>query len=180
MSKCHNHHKNKKKRCKDHNKCVEEILEAILEAQKKSKKKEECDISCKQAINELLGKKHKKPRKNTIPFILYCKDRKPFKATGVTTFISSCSKKKRFACFTTFIFKIKELDGNCAVLELLTFKSDKKHHSNSCPKRGQNHPCSPCFQVDSEKVKDLVKTGICINVDLSCFCGISCLPPVSL
>jgi len=29
-------------------------------------------------------------------------------------------------------------------------------------------------------VEDLVATGICINLDLSCFCGITCLPAVRL
>ncbi|WP_433744453.1 CotY/CotZ family spore coat protein [Falsibacillus pallidus] len=157
----------------DHNKkegCVEEVLEAILKAQNKVKKLSECKNSCKESINDLL-EEHKKPKKNTIPFILYC-GCEPFKGTGVTT-IHGPHKKKKFACITSFIFKIKDLDNNCATLELLAVKPDKSS------KDGQKF-CSPCGQLDCADVVDLVKTGICINVDLSCFCGITCLPAVWL
>jgi hypothetical protein len=162
---------------KDHNEghkkdnCVDEVLEAILKAQNKVKKRNECKNSCKESINDLLNE-DKKPKKNTIPFILYC-GCEPFKGTGVTTFFHGQSKKKKFACVSSFIFRIKELDNNCAVLELLAFKPDK-----SSSGKGDEH--SPCDQIHCENVDDLVKTGICINVDLSCFCGITCLPAVRL
>lgn len=165
-----------KKKCDDHKKdkefCVAEVLEAIHEAQKKVKKDDECKVSCKESIKELLGEK-KKPSKNTIPFILYCGDCEPFKATGVTT-VCHHSKEKKFACITSFIFKIKDFDGKCAVLELLTFKPSKSKDPF------KKSICSPCGQIDCENVSDLVKTGICINVDLSCFCAVTCLPAVRL
>ncbi|MEH7118002.1 CotY/CotZ family spore coat protein [Neobacillus vireti] len=168
--------------CKDHDgndhsdghkkeNCVEEVLEAILKAQNKVKKKQECKNSCKESINELLGEP-KKPKKNTIPFILYC-GCEPFKATGVTTFHGP-PKHKKFACVTSFIFKIKDLDKNCAVLELLAFKPEKSKDEED------KKVCSPCDQIHCEQVEDLVGTGICINVDLNCFCGITCLPAIYL
>lgn len=150
--------------------CVADVLEAILEAQKKVEK-DDCKVSCQQSIDELLEEK-KKPVKNTIPFMLYC-DCKPFKGSGVTTYYSP-SKEKKFKCVETFIFKIKDIDKDCAVLELLTFLSD---HKQSC----QSHDFTTfCEQIDHKNVDDLIETGICINVDLACFCGITCLPAVKL
>ncbi|AIE59848.1 CotY/CotZ family spore coat protein [Bacillus methanolicus] len=171
---------------KDHNKnrnCVKETLKQILKAQNKAKEKDDCcKISCKHSIDELLGKSCTKTKKNTIPFILYCKgDCDPFKATGITAISREHhSKKKKFVCFETFIFRIKDLDDKCAVLELLVFKFEKKDHKVSCTNCKADHVSSPCCQVDWEDVDDLVKTGVCINVDLSCFCAITCLPAVSI
>ncbi|WP_368086652.1 CotY/CotZ family spore coat protein [Bacillus sp. cl95] len=149
----------------------------MLHAQKKVKKEKECDTSCKESIQQLLGES-KKPKKNTIPFILYCGDCEPFKATGVTTY-SSYSKKEKFACITSFIFRIKAIENNCAVLELLKIKSEKEHSSDSKNCKSKD-VCSPCCQIDGKDVDDLEKTGICITVDLSCFCAITCLPAVCL
>ncbi|AZU64748.1 CotY/CotZ family spore coat protein [Neobacillus mesonae] len=151
--------------------CVKEVLEAILKAQKKvSKMHREWKSSCNESINELL-ERHKRLKKNTIPFILYsgCG---PFKGTGVTTLPGS-PKKKKFVCVSSFIFRIKKLDDNCAVLELLVFKP-RKSKSNA------HKDCYPCSLIDLEFVEDLMKTGICIKVDLSSFCGITCLPAVYL
>lgn len=145
--------------------CVRETLEAILIAQRKAKRDDKCKTSCKESINELLGE-HRKPKKNTIPFILFCGDCEPFKASGVKVFSEPMNKKK-FACITSFVFRIKDLDDNCAVLELLAFKTNNKSNS-------------PCCQINNQEVDDLVKTGICITVDLSCFCAISCMPAVCI
>ena len=172
--KCDDHKDHPKKK---HGNCVKEVLEAILEAQKKVKKGEECKNSCKESIKELLGEE-KKPKKNTIPFLLYCGDCEPFKATGVTT-VCHQSKEKKFACITSFIFRIKDFDGKCAVLELLTFKPSK-YTKDTFQKNISKSTCSPCSQIDCENVKDLISTGICINVDLSCFCAVTCLPAVRL
>jgi hypothetical protein len=151
--------------------CVADVLKAIHKAQKKVKKEDGCKTSCETSIKELFDD-CKKPKKNTIPFILYCGDCDPFKATGVTK-ICHHSKEKKFACITSFIFKVKDIKGQCAVLELLAFKPDK--HSKDL---GKN--CTPCSQIDCRDVDDLVTTGICINVDLSCFCAVTCLPAVRL
>jgi hypothetical protein len=165
--KCSDHHFDKKGKH-----CVAEVLEAIHEAQKKVKKEDGCKTSCEKSIKELLGD-CKKPKKNTIPFILYC-GCEPFKATGATTFKDHHSKEKKIACITSFIFRINDFDGKCASLELLTFKPKK------CSKDFKKKHCSPCGQIDCENIDDLVKTGICITVDLSCFCAITCLPAVRL
>ena len=169
---------------KDEQACVEEVLEAILKAQRKVEKedKKKCS-SCKESIHELL-EEHKKPKKDTIPFILYC-GCDPFKATGVTT-DGKGPKDRKLDCVTSFIFKIKDLKGECAELELLTFKSKKddgkkdNDHKDDHKKGHHKKDLSLCEQIDHEKVEDLEATGICINVDLSCFCGITCLPAVRL
>jgi Spore coat protein Z len=155
-----------------HKTCVKEVLAAIHKAQKKAKHEDSCKTSCNSSLRELLGES-KKPKKNSIPFILYTEEGVPFKATGVTTFTHS--KQTKFACIDSFIFRIKDLDGKCAVLELLTFKPSK------CTKDPfKKSICSPCSQIDCESVSDLIRTGICINVDLSCFCAVTCLPAVRL
>ncbi|KAF0817875.1 MULTISPECIES: CotY/CotZ family spore coat protein [unclassified Cytobacillus] len=159
-----------------HRNCVEEVLEAIDKAQRKVRDEDDCKTSCKDSIDRLMAGS-KKPKKNTIPFILYCGDCEPFKATGVTAFTHH-SKEKKFACITSFIFKIKEFDGQCAVLELLTFKHCKS--SRDPFKHASKDFCSPCSQIDHENIEDLAGTGICINVDLSCFCAVTCLPAVRI
>jgi hypothetical protein len=158
--------------------CVEEVLKAILYAQCKAKKHQDCHTSCCESFNELLGEKVK-VKKNTIPFILYCGDCEPFKATGVTTYKSQKDKEK-FACITSFIFKIKKVKDGCAVLELLVINPEKCHSTDQEKKYNCSEVHSLCCQINHKDVHDLVNTGICITVDLSCFCAITCLPPVCL
>ena len=159
-----------------HESCVGEVLEAILHAQEKAKRKHNEHHSCgKESISELLEEK-KRSQKNTIPFILFNEDSEPFKASGVTIVKNRHTDKKKFSCISSFIFKIKDLNDGCAVLELLTFKPECR--SNNDQKSSGKNPCSPCCQIDHKDVDDLVGTGICITVDLSCFCAISALPAV--
>ncbi|WP_256218416.1 CotY/CotZ family spore coat protein [Bacillus sp. MUM 116] len=40
--------------------------------------------------------------------------------------------------------------------------------------------CSPCSQLNYENIDDLMSTGVCINVDVSGFNAIQCLPSVCL
>ncbi|RLL47129.1 spore coat protein [Oceanobacillus piezotolerans] len=159
--------------------CVEEVLEAILRAQNKVKQDDHCKTSCENSIDDLRGEKQK-AIKNTIPIILYC-GCDPFKGTGVVTY-SSCKdkSKKKFKCIDSFIFKIKELKGKCAVLELLAFRSDLKYSAVSKYDCCGHRNSSPYCQIDKKCADDLIKTGICINVDLSCFCAVTCLPAVKL
>lgn len=156
------------------------VLKSILEAQDKVSR-HHCETSCNQSINELLGKQ-KKMHKNTIPFILYGSENKPFEATGVTTYNCDCCDKEKFLTVNTFILKIKEIKGHCAILELLTFKSN--HHESGAGSESCLHAhedsCSPSCQLDGKNVKDLTGTGLCLNVDISCFCAITCLPAVWL
>lgn len=151
--------------------CVKQTLRGILDAQRKAKT-HKYESSCKQSISDLSDQKYRNgTNKNTFPFILYGKDNKPFGATGVTT-ISCCSDKEKFLSIDTFIFKIKDLKDNCAILELLIFECE--------PTTDSVCYTTPSCQIDCKNVEDLISTGICITVDLSCFCAVSCLPAVHL
>lgn len=93
---------------------------------------------------------------DTIPFMLYCKEecKKPFRAFSITG--------KRNDCFSTTFFRLEKLDEKkcCAVLSLLEAVDM------------DGTPVEAC-----EDIYSLLKTDICLTVDLSCFCVISPLPP---
>jgi Spore coat protein Z len=174
-SHCFEHDHDENDHHEHHEGCVGDVLKAILHAQERAKKQDDCHHSCKESISDLLEEK-KRPKKNTIPFLLFCGDCEPFKASGVKVVKNHHTKKKKFACISSFIFKIKDLNDGCAILELLTFQPDRS--CNSDHKQIQKSPCTPCCQINHKDVDDLMGTGICITVDLSCFCAISCLPAV--
>lgn len=142
--------------------CVCDVVRAIADAQENVVEME-CDVSCARSIQDLVSPVRGKGL-DTVPFILYDKKGKPFKGFGTEI------RDGRFECFSSFIFRVNEVDDDdcCAILELLVFDNDDK----ACG--------DPCEQLDNEKVDDLVRTGICITVDLNCFCAITCLPAVSL
>ncbi|WML53363.1 CotY/CotZ family spore coat protein [Neobacillus sp. PS3-12] len=170
---CHHHkkdycHDKKECNCHHHNNCLKNTLEKILNEQRKVRKKE-CDIPSNGCF-EHLGR----TSTNTIPFILYS-NTEPFKVEGVTKCFDCDTNKEKFVCFKSFIFRIIDLEGDCAFLELLKFKNHHKSTSNC-----DDHVCSPCCQVHCEDVDDLIATGVCIQVELSCFCAIQCLPAVCM
>ena len=110
---------------------------------------------------------------NTIPIMLICKNPCDyFVSTGIFK-----SDNCTFKCFRTSIFRvstIKEEDSKqCfAELELLQPQCE----NGSTPAFCQEHDISNIFP--SKTVKEFIRTGIFITVDLSCFCGIECLPAV--
>ncbi|MFC4386877.1 CotY/CotZ family spore coat protein [Gracilibacillus marinus] len=149
------------------NDCVCDVVRAIADAQD-AVVDQHCDVSCSQSIRNLVSPTTTNGY-DTVPFILYGKTLKPFKASGVVVSNQGGSNNTKFECVESFIFRVNEVsDDCCAVLELLAFDGD----SNACDE--------PCDQLDNEKVEDLERTGICITVDLSCFCAITCLPAVSV
>jgi kynurenine formamidase len=114
------------------------------------------------------------PATNTIPLILYC-NLEPFKVEGVTKCFDHELNTEKFVCFTTFIFRIIDLEGDCAVLELLKFKNHYQCHPDI-----RDHVCSSSCQLNGKDVSDLNATCVCIQVELSCFSAIQCLPAVCL
>ncbi|MDL4842945.1 CotY/CotZ family spore coat protein [Aquibacillus rhizosphaerae] len=142
----------------DSGNCVADILREIADAQ--TDLVSDCTTSCEQSISDLLG--DTSPSANnldTVPVILYCKgDCKPFKGYGVPV-------EDLGDAFGSFYFRVKSVDeDNCAVLELL--REDDDH---------EDDPCSPAKQDTSH----LEVTGVCITVDLDCFCHITCLPAIN-
>ena len=138
--------------------CVIDVIKEILDAQQ-DVVENCCDISCDQAISDLLGESDPGNGLDTVPFILYCQDGcKPFKGFGAHP--DNIGDVRG-----SFYFRVKKLhDNGCAVLELL-----RDPHDDS------KNPKSPTDQ----KTKRLRATGICITVDLNCFCHITCLPAIS-
>lgn len=152
----------------DHSRnCVCKVLREISQAQR-NVIETECDTSCKKSIKDLLGEKEVRNELDTIPLILYCKDScKPFKGFGARS-------KYIGEVVSSFYFRVKKVDKDCcATLELLRDPHDVV--STSDHKKKANNPKDPTDQ----RTKNLQRTGICMTVDLHCFCHVTCLPAIS-
>src|SRR5690625_2406844 len=139
--------------------CVCDVLKEIEEAQSDIQEIC-CDTSCEQSIKDLLGETDEVANGlDTVPVILYCKDGcKPFKGFGAHPRNIGDMK-------ASIYFRVKSVDKDCcAVLELLR----DRHDTN-------NNPKNPVDQ----HTKHLRATGICMTVDLHCFCHVTCLPAIS-
>ncbi|WP_053362713.1 CotY/CotZ family spore coat protein [Bacillus sp. FJAT-27251] len=92
---------------------------------------------------------------DTIPFILLTNNGM-FEWNGVIY----DEKTKKEECFTTSFFRVDDIDkdSSCAKLTILRpYNIHKEHAKLLCD------------------VVKLEKTPICVEVDISCFCGIQCL-----
>ncbi|WP_096270267.1 CotY/CotZ family spore coat protein [Paucisalibacillus globulus] len=145
--------------------CVCEILRDIVDAQN-DVIENCCDTSCEQSINDLLGETDPGNGLDTVPVILYCAgDCKPFKGFGARR---GHELGEMGDIKGSFIFRVKTVtDDCCAVLELLL----DRHDHDDC-----HELKSPCNQ----KTDNLQNTGICITVDLDCFCHVTCLPAINV
>ncbi len=161
----------------DHHKskvdCVCDTVKAIAAAQDEVMD-DCCDLNCDRAIKELLDPTGDN-NLDSVPFVLYCKgDCKPFKGYGTKI---ETNEEAHFDCFSSFIFRVKEVDDNCcARLELLRVNEEPSGSEDGCKKRDKD----PCKQLDGVRVSDLTRTHVCITVDLNDFNGITCLPAVNL
>lgn len=141
--------------------CVCKIVRKIHKAQL-AVEESDCRVSCERSIEQLFSPINTCPKVNTIPFSLDC---------GCETFFGKGSirdKHGKFRLISSPFFKVKKINRNCcAVLELLwptcdgkpleaDFKNEGKHDFN-------------CIEFNG-----FIGTGACINVDLKCFCSISC------
>ncbi|MCA0971969.1 spore coat protein [Halobacillus litoralis] len=143
--------------------CVRNILKEIIRAQNEVAD-HCCDTSCEQSIRDLISPSTGNGN-TTVPFVLYCKDCKPFFASGLKKKASSHG----YHCIETPVFKAKKfVDDNCVKLELL--KPVHHHGGHSWHKCDKKSVCSVLDDVVSFQ-----STGICTTVDVSCFCGITCL-----
>lgn len=158
----------------DSENCVCDVVREIADIQDQVDN-ERCRVSCVRSINDLISPTGRN-NFNTVPFILYGKDLKPFKGFGATLEMNEADPQ--FLCTESFIFRVKEVsddeDDCCAVLELLTTEPVEPGEDLE-EVEGLK---TPCEQLDGEPVSDVSSTGICITVDLKCFCAITCLPPV--
>ncbi|WP_458414285.1 CotY/CotZ family spore coat protein [Schinkia sp. CFF1] len=158
--------------------CVCDVVRAIAEAQNEVIENV-CDVSCERSIESLLDPAAANDL-NTVPFILYGQDLMPFKGFGIDFLRNKNNQNNvQFECIESFIFRVKTVDEDCcAVIELLAFGQNQGGGGGNNNKNNQDE--NPCNQINGQKLEDLVGTGICITVDLSCFCAITCLPAVSL
>ncbi|GGB40335.1 spore coat protein [Virgibacillus dakarensis] len=144
--------------------CVCDILKEIADVQNDIVENC-CDSSCERSINDLLGEQENNNDLDTVPVLLYCQDGcKPFKGFGA--FRGDNNGSCDFGeVVGSFYFRVKKVDDNCcAVLELLRDPADDD--------------CNPENPVDQDTCH-LRATGICITVDVNCFCHVTCLPAIS-
>lgn len=149
---------------KDLGECVIDVLKEIDKVQNEVEDDDCCGVSCQQSIDDIRGEGEKRIRKDTVPIILYSKDGKPFKGFGARKLPNG----EIDDIVASFIFRVKKIDRNdCAVLELLIKDMEKVGSSD-------------LKDPTDQKAKNLRSTGICITVNLHCFCHVTCLPAIRL
>ncbi|UOQ46508.1 spore coat protein [Halobacillus salinarum] len=156
----------------DSGSCVIDILRDIVDAQ--NDVLTDCMTSCEQSIADLLGDTGGGTGLDTVPVILYCKGTcKPFKGFGSRKFDDYCNVKG------SFFFRVKSVDDDgCAILELLFSERLLENNADSAEDNG----CHKRFDPESpaeQNCNNLRASGICITVDLNCFCHVTCLPAVA-
>jgi|GEM_PF-6183116 len=110
-------------------------------------------------------------RYNTIPIILICK-------SNCEYFIGSGVFKDpltgNFKCFQTPVFRLTKINEEKGIITLELLQPQDSNGNISC------FPCKKgiCNFFSSISVNKFIKTGICLRVNLNCFCGIECLQPV--
>ncbi|MFS0674763.1 CotY/CotZ family spore coat protein [Ornithinibacillus sp. 179-J 7C1 HS] len=152
--------------------CVCDVVSKIVKAQDEVAAAQDncCTTGCENSIEQLLSPTTVNGNgPTTIPFVLYCKgDCDLFFATGLV------QENTSLECIETPVFKAKKIKkGCCAELELLEFDTDNGiglHHHSSKDK---------CNFIPQDATGNFIETGVCITVDLHCFCAIQCLNPVT-
>jgi hypothetical protein len=151
--------------------CVCDVVRKIVRAQNEVAAAQDncCTTGCEQSIEQLLAPTTANGP-TTIPFLLYCKgDCDLFFATGVRPHNSM------FDCIETPVFKANSLKKDCCVeIELLEFETGTA--TNLIP---PHPPKNACSFIPHNTTGNFVETGVCITVDLHCFCAIQCLNPVT-
>lgn len=172
--------------------CVRDVVRRIIRAQRRAVEEEEdtCFTSCDRSIDELISpfeENRERLRHNTIPFILFCRGNcKPFIGSGVRRRRHRESDRHFFECVESPIFRAKKFvnDGNCVLLELLKPVEDRRHprheeHRGEHEHHERHERKTVCDFFPDHDIRNFRATGICITVDLNCFCGISCLEPIT-
>lgn len=161
--------------------CITDIVRNIVKAQHRAVEAEEdtCLTSCDRSVADLLADfepNRRRLRHNTIPFMLYAKDcMKPFVGSGFVR------RRGKFHCIESPVFRVKNFvkgSNHCVLLEIL--KPLYGEGGQPGPGDGEESCCSKgvCSHF-SGNIENFKATGICITVDLRCFCGITCLDPIT-
>ncbi|WP_226577006.1 CotY/CotZ family spore coat protein [Halobacillus litoralis] len=153
----------------DSGSCVIDILKDIVDAQ--NDVMHDCTTSCEQSIADLLGDTGGGSGFDTVPVILYCKDGcTPFKGYGSSRSGERCNVRG------SFFFRVKSVDDDgCAILELL-FAERRRHEDNGDEVESSRHKDDDPKSPADQSCRNLRASGICITVDLNCFCHVTCLP----
>lgn len=119
-----------------------------------------CDSSCDQSISDLLGATDNRSGLDTVPVMLYCSGTcAPFKGYGAN--YDNIATK-----LSSYYFRVKKVTNDCcAVLELLVNENELGTDFDQPGPHSQN-------------TANLRASGICITVDVNCFCHVTCLPAV--
>ncbi|RPF51152.1 CotY/CotZ family spore coat protein [Aquisalibacillus elongatus] len=161
--------------CKN-NKCVCKTVRKIAEAQDEvaGLTDDNCDVSCKQSVRDLLSPTANGNGNDTVPFILYCKGTcHPFFGSSILqgTTGGGGGGRSVLRCFESPIFRVSKVKKNCcAEIELLLPVSQ----GGSTPGGGGD---TVCDFFPGNSIATLQRTGLCITVDLCDFSGIACLEP---
>ncbi|WP_042349468.1 CotY/CotZ family spore coat protein [Bacillus massiliigorillae] len=166
------------------NDCVCSTLISVAEAQERIE--EDCRTGCMQSIDELKGRL-KMRNFDTIPVLLSC-NCNPFSAAGAVR--SHCGEKM-FNVVRSFLFRVNFVDEDtcCATLELLKPVKFHRHHDESHEMShndsSSHHDNSDCCETAYDEflealncAKKIVRTGICVTVDLKAMTAATCLPPI--
>src|SRR5690625_3019959 len=170
--------------------CIRDVIRKIIDAQRKvaGSQSASCDTSCERSIESLLSPSHEQRphRHTTIPIMLINKSGKTFVGSGLVG-KSRGSDHEHFKCVESPVFRVRGFAGNspnCVHLEILLpvhkqhdgggiDSGDHSHHGKGCG------CASSCDHFGKSKIKNFRDTGLCITVDLDCFCGITCLDPIT-
>ncbi len=160
--------------------CVKDTVRRILEAQREvsSGGLHDCRTSCDRSIDDLLAPGRERiGRHTTIPFMLTCRHTcSTWFGAGFCGHGADLDRRGHFECIESPIFKVQGFvrgSNNCVRLELLL----PENHHDGDEEHGGHGSCggSVCKSI-GHRFRNLRRTGVCITVDLDCFCAISCLP----
>ncbi|WP_163102995.1 CotY/CotZ family spore coat protein [Peribacillus alkalitolerans] len=178
---CGNH------RISDSNDCIVDTLAAIADAQDRvDDRDDKCRTSCDMSIDELVSPT--RSRRNpfdTIPVLLTVEGQ-PFEGVGARRDRNGCGI---FDVVRSFLFRVNDVDekNGCAQLELLELDPcDNGSDDDDDDRLGGRRWAIPVdivtdfdrFLFRLDNAERVIRSGVCITVDLDDFTSVSCLPPV--
>ncbi|TLS35359.1 CotY/CotZ family spore coat protein [Pseudalkalibacillus caeni] len=157
------------------NGCVCDVLTQVLAAQEETQAAG-CTQGCFESI---ISPTEVGPE--TIPFMLKGKDNSLHFELGFPT----DREGNITECFATIFFRINEVfDNCCATIELLAAYEGGDLVPLFGPGNSPTGNTTRAINIDplcssnqGAGFDTLVRTGVCAQVDLNCFCGVQCLSP---
>jgi len=169
--------------------CIKDVIRKIVDAQRRVEEKTSvtCATSCERSIEELLSPSRdaRPPRHTTIPIMLINKYGKPFVGSGIVNRDGNGRRRDFFECIESPVFKVRGFTGgsdNCVRLELLApvhRRGDGDGHGHDHDHHAPTGGANTCDFFQGGRIHNFRLTGVCITVDLDCFCGITCLDPIT-